>query len=238
MGGRVNRHLSQRRLVALLREATGLKEVEPKVPWIGATLMLDAAIGTGQRSGSPFSSRLRASCSSPSQRNSSQKPRPCIEPAGHRGSSNPWQHTPAPGRHGPTCTSPSGTPLSPSGSTRTVTSTPPSTSAAGQETTSLRSARTPPTASGRTCGPGCANANTQPPRMTSSSTRSFKRLGRRDAHLRPGIEVQRIWPWAHAADLDERGTLASEVRAAVAELLTALGEPLPPAHTEPPASCW
>lgn len=57
----------------------------------------------------------------------------------------------------------------------------------------------------------------------------LKHLGRRDAHLRPGIEVRRIWPWPHAMDLDERGVLASEVRTAVAELLTALDEPLPPA---------
>ena len=60
----------------------------------------------------------------------------------------------------------------------------------------------------------------------------LKRLGRRDAHLRPGIEVRHLWPWAHAVDLDERGALASEVRTAVAELLTALGEPLPPACTD------
>jgi hypothetical protein len=57
------------------------------------------------------------------------------------------------------------------------------------------------------------------------------RLGRRDAHLRPGIWVWRIWPWAQAVDLDERGALVGEVRAAVTELLTALDEPLPPAHT-------
>lgn len=57
----------------------------------------------------------------------------------------------------------------------------------------------------------------------------LKRLGRRDVHLRPGIEVQRIWPWPHAVDLDERGALVREVRNAVAELLTALDEPLPPA---------
>jgi hypothetical protein len=35
--------------------------------------------------------------------------------------------------------------------------------------------------------------------------------------------------WAHALNLDERGVLASEVRAAITELLTALSEPLPPA---------
>lgn len=60
----------------------------------------------------------------------------------------------------------------------------------------------------------------------------LKRLGRRDVHLRPGIELRRLWPWAHAVDLDERGALASEVRTAVAMLLTALDEPLPPACTD------
>jgi hypothetical protein len=61
----------------------------------------------------------------------------------------------------------------------------------------------------------------------------LERLGRRDAHLRPGIEVRRLWPWTHAVDLDERGALGGEVRAAVAELLTALNEPLPPACADP-----
>jgi hypothetical protein len=56
----------------------------------------------------------------------------------------------------------------------------------------------------------------------------LKHLGHRDVHLRPGIEVRRTWPWPHAVDLDERGALAGEVRTAVAELLTALDEPLPP----------
>jgi hypothetical protein len=55
------------------------------------------------------------------------------------------------------------------------------------------------------------------------------RLGRRDAHLRPSIRMERSWPWAQAVDLDERGTLAGEVRTAIAELLEALDEPLPPA---------
>lgn len=58
-------------------------------------------------------------------------------------------------------------------------------------------------------------------------------LGRRPAHLRPGIEVRRIWPWARAIDLDERGTLAREVKEAVIEILTVLEEPLPPACTLP-----
>lgn len=62
----------------------------------------------------------------------------------------------------------------------------------------------------------------------------LRRLGRRDAHLRPGIEVRRIWPWTHAVDLDERGALASEVRTAVAELLAALDEPPLPACADVP----
>jgi hypothetical protein len=57
----------------------------------------------------------------------------------------------------------------------------------------------------------------------------MSRLGRRDAHLRPSIEIWRIWPWAYAVEADERGTLAREVRTAITELLTVLGEPLPPA---------
>ena len=57
------------------------------------------------------------------------------------------------------------------------------------------------------------------------------RLGKRDAFLRPGLAIQRTWPWAQAQEADERGTLASEVRTAVTEILTALGEPLPPKPT-------
>jgi hypothetical protein len=41
--------------------------------------------------------------------------------------------------------------------------------------------------------------------------------------------VQGTWPWADAVNLDERGALASEVRAAITDLLTALSQPLPPA---------
>jgi hypothetical protein len=57
----------------------------------------------------------------------------------------------------------------------------------------------------------------------------INRLGRRDAHLRPSIEIWRIWPWAYAVEADERGTLVGEISTAITELLTALGEPLPPA---------
>jgi hypothetical protein len=55
------------------------------------------------------------------------------------------------------------------------------------------------------------------------------RLGRRDIHLRPSLEVTRHWPWPEAVELDERGALTGDVRSAVAELLSALSEPLPPA---------
>jgi len=54
-------------------------------------------------------------------------------------------------------------------------------------------------------------------------------LGRRDAHLRSGIEAQRIWPWGQAIDLDEKRALVGEIRHAVSQLLIALDEPLPPA---------
>jgi hypothetical protein len=72
------------------------------------------------------------------------------------------------------------------------------------------------------------------------------RPSRNDAHLRPGIAVQRAWPWADAVNLDERGALASEVRAAITEQLTDLSPaaaarvrrrppadvPWPPGHPE------
>ena len=56
----------------------------------------------------------------------------------------------------------------------------------------------------------------------------LKRLGHRDTHLRPSIKICRIWPWPHAAELDEGGTLVTDVRTAARELLHALQEPLPP----------
>jgi hypothetical protein len=57
----------------------------------------------------------------------------------------------------------------------------------------------------------------------------LERLGRRQAHLRPGVAVWHVWPWAAAIELDERGALVAEVEAAIRELLTVLEEPLPPA---------
>jgi hypothetical protein len=57
------------------------------------------------------------------------------------------------------------------------------------------------------------------------------RLGKlkRDAHLRPGIGLQRIWSRAEAADAGQRGVLVGGLRAAVTEVLGVLDEPLPPA---------
>jgi len=57
----------------------------------------------------------------------------------------------------------------------------------------------------------------------------LNRLGRRDIHLRPSLEMTRYWPWAEAVDLDERGALTGDVRSAVAELLSVLREPMHPA---------
>lgn len=54
------------------------------------------------------------------------------------------------------------------------------------------------------------------------------RLGKRDVLLRPGIAMERIWPWAEAEDLEERGALADEISAAITSVLTVLGEPLIP----------
>jgi hypothetical protein len=55
------------------------------------------------------------------------------------------------------------------------------------------------------------------------------RLGRRPAFLRPGIALERPWPWADAEELDRRGALASEIRNEITGVLSALREPLPPA---------
>ena len=57
------------------------------------------------------------------------------------------------------------------------------------------------------------------------------RMGKlkRDAHLRPGIGLQRIWSRAEAAGMGQRGALVGELRAAVTEVLGVLDEPLPPA---------
>jgi hypothetical protein len=50
-------------------------------------------------------------------------------------------------------------------------------------------------------------------------------LGRRFAHLRPGMHIARSWPLEQAEELDEDGRLAGEVRQAVEEVLRILEEP-------------
>jgi len=102
----------------------------------------------------------------------------------------------------------------------------PTTSTADPARISPGSACTTQTTSATTSGPGSKCASTQLGPF-------LQRLGRRDIHLRPGIAVRRLWPWAHAVDLDERGALAGEVRQAVTVLLTALDEPLPSLYSCP-----
>jgi len=55
-------------------------------------------------------------------------------------------------------------------------------------------------------------------------------LGRRDAHLRPRVEITHRWAWSDAEQLDDRGSLADELRTAISELLAALDEPPLPIH--------
>src|SRR5690348_8647839 len=69
-------------------------------------------------------------------------------------------------------------------------------------------------------GPG--SASLRRPEDDEQLDAFLKRLAHHDTHLRPGIELRRIWPWAHAVDLDERGALAGEIRAALTELLTSI----------------
>ena len=65
--------------------------------------------------------------------------------------------------------------------------------------------------------------------------RFLDELGNRKAHLRPGVRISCEWNWEDAVELDDVGRhgepsqLTEVLREAIAELLTALGEPLPPA---------
>lgn len=67
-------------------------------------------------------------------------------------------------------------------------------------------------------------------------SRFLAELKHRYAYLRPGIQLKRVWPWDHVLEPGSYGDLISEIRAAVAEVLAMLDEPLPPACTEPAAS--
>jgi hypothetical protein len=58
-------------------------------------------------------------------------------------------------------------------------------------------------------------------------------LGRRFAHLRPGMHVARAWSWREAERLEDEGRLVREIRAALNTVLAALEEP--PLTPERPA---
>jgi hypothetical protein len=60
-------------------------------------------------------------------------------------------------------------------------------------------------------------------------------LKRRDAYLRPGVQLKRVWPWERVLEPGGRADLVSEIRAAIAEVLAMLDEPLPPACAAPAA---
>jgi hypothetical protein len=239
MGGRVNRHLSQHRLVALLRQATGIDGVEPdRRPWTGATVRLDTAIRTKltQRISlqqqddslalSTFPAELKPQAKALYQTGRAQRLMDFV--AEHPGA---WQampnmqlafhNAPVAQRLFPDCHLDiteyvhrwSGTDFAQVGAHRYD---------------EIR----------ENLWPWLRQRQYAGPQDDQQLDAFLSRLGRRDAHLRPGIVVRRIWPWAPAVDLDERGALVGEVRAAVTELLTALDEPLPPAHTEPPTMRW
>jgi hypothetical protein len=70
---------------------------------------------------------------------------------------------------------------------------------------------------------------TAPPGDLVAFVARLGRSGKRPALLRPGIALERPWPWAEAEELDRRGALASEISDAIADVLSALREPLPPA---------
>jgi hypothetical protein len=53
----------------------------------------------------------------------------------------------------------------------------------------------------------------------------LRALGRRFAHLRPSMHVQRTWEWRQAERLDDEGLLAGEIHAALDRVLALLDEP-------------
>ena len=56
-------------------------------------------------------------------------------------------------------------------------------------------------------------------------------LGGRDAHLRPGITVYRVWPWREVEGSQERRSLVGEIREALEQVLHLLDEPPLPASS-------
>jgi O-acetyl-ADP-ribose deacetylase len=53
----------------------------------------------------------------------------------------------------------------------------------------------------------------------------LRRLGKRDAHLRPGLRLLRRWPINEVASLEERGGLVSTLRDEVNRILCSVGDP-------------
>ena len=232
IGGRVNRHLSQDRLVALLRQATGIDEVDPdRLPWTGATVRLDTAIKTKSTQRmtleqqddslalSTFPAELKPQAEALYRTGRAKRLMDFV--AEHPGA---WQampnmqlafhNAPVAQRLFPDCHL---------GITEYVHRW------SGNDFAQVGAHRYDEIR--ENLWPWLRQRQYAGPQDDQQLDEFLGRLGRRDAHLRPGITVRRIWPWAQAVDLDERGALVGEVRAAVTELLTALDEPLPPAHT-------
>ena len=229
--GRAGEHdlRRQRRLVALLREATGLDEVEPvRGPVIGATLMLDAVIGTRstqrivllQRNDSlvlvTWPAELKPEAEALYRTGRAQRLIDFL--AAHPGT---WQarpavylafhNAPAAQRLGPHCH------LDPADYIRRWS---------GEDFDQVGAH--PHDRIREDLWPWLRERRYAGLEDDQKLDAFLHRLGRRDAHLRPSIEVQRTWPWAQAVVLDERGALGREVRSAIAELLRALDEPLAP----------
>jgi hypothetical protein len=230
----MNRHLSQRRLVALLREATGIDEVETdRRPGTGAIVRLDAAIRTESTQRilveqqddslalSTFPAELKPQAKALYQTGRAQRLMDFV--AEHPGA---WQAMPnmqlafrnapvAQRLFFPDCR---------------LDITEYVHRWSGNDFAQVGAHRYDEIR--ENLWPWLRERQYAGPQDDQRQLDAFLgRLGHRDAHLRPGIKVRRIWPWAQAVDLDERGALVGEVRAAVTELLTALDEPLPPAHT-------
>jgi hypothetical protein len=231
--GRAGEHAlrRERRLVALLREATGINEVEPdRRPWIGAVLMLDAAIGTKstQRICLQQHAEGLALCTWPAE----LKPQAEALYRTRRAqrlidlvSQHPEAWRARPNVHLAFRNAPVAQRLYLHCHLETAEYI---RRWSGNDFTQIRAHHYNDIK--EALWPWLRERQYAGPEDDQQLDAFLKHLGpRRDAHLRPGIEVRRIWPWPHAVDLDERGALAGEVRTAVAELLTALDEPLPPA---------
>jgi hypothetical protein len=231
-GGQVNQQLSQDRLVALLRQATGIDEVDAdRLPWTGATVRLDTAIRTKstQRISleqqddslalSTFPAELKPQAEALYRTGRAQRLMDFVaeRPGAWQAVPNmqlAFHNAPVAQRLFPECH------LSTTEYVRRWS---------GNDFAQVGAHRYDEIR--ENLWPWLRQRQYAGPQDDQELDAFLSRLGRRDAHLRPGITVRRIWPWAQAVNLDERGVLVGEVHAAVTELLTALDEPLPPAHT-------